>query len=48
LRSPKSFLSNSSSHEVSGMRSSSSEDEERTTIGAFPEEPPCSNTGELG
>jgi hypothetical protein len=28
------------------MRPSSSEDEERSTIGDFPEEPPCSNTGE--
>jgi hypothetical protein len=48
LRSSKSFLANSSSHEVSGLRPSSSEDEERSTIGVFLEEPPCSNTGERG
>jgi hypothetical protein len=31
---------NSSSREVSGMRPSSFKDEERSTTGAFPEEPP--------
>jgi hypothetical protein len=30
------------------MRPSSSEDEERSTTGAFPEVPPCSNTDEQG
>jgi hypothetical protein len=30
------------------MRSPSSEDEERSTNGAFPEDPPCSHTGERG
>jgi hypothetical protein len=35
---------NSSSHEVSGMIPSSSED--RSTTGTFSEGPPCSNTGE--
>jgi hypothetical protein len=49
LRSPQSFLMNSSSYKVSGMRHYSSEDEERSKIGAFLEEPPpCSNTGERG
>jgi hypothetical protein len=40
LRSPKSLLANSSSREVSVIRHSSSEDEERSTIGAFSEDPP--------
>jgi hypothetical protein len=48
LRSPKSILVNSSSCEVSATRPSSSEDEERSTTGAFPKDPPCSNTGERG
>jgi hypothetical protein len=48
LRSPKSLLVNYSSHEVSGMGSSSSKDEERFSTGAFPEELPYSNTGERG
>jgi hypothetical protein len=49
LRSSQSFLMNSSSYKVSGMRHYSSEDEERSKIGAFLEEPPpCSNTGERG
>jgi hypothetical protein len=30
------------------MRPSSSEDEDRSTIGAFSEGPPCSSTGERG
>jgi hypothetical protein len=30
------------------MKFSSSEDKERSIIGAFPEEPSCSNTGEQG
>jgi hypothetical protein len=30
------------------MRHSSFEDEERSTTGAFPKEPPYSNTGECG
>jgi hypothetical protein len=30
------------------MSSSSSEDKDSSTTGAFPEEPPCSNTGERG
>jgi hypothetical protein len=30
------------------MRSSSSEDEDRSITGAFPEGPPCSNTDEQG
>jgi hypothetical protein len=48
LRSPKSFLANSSSCEVSRMRPSSSEDEDRSTDGTFSERPPYSNTGEQG
>jgi hypothetical protein len=48
LRSPKSLLMNSSSHEVSGMRPYSFEDKERSSTGAFLEEFPCSNTGECG
>jgi hypothetical protein len=48
LSSPKSLLVNSASHEVSWMRPSSSEDEERSTTGAFPEGPPYSNIGECG
>jgi hypothetical protein len=48
LRSPKSFLVNSASRDVSAMKFSSSEDKERPIIGAFPEEPSCSKTGEQG
>jgi hypothetical protein len=48
LRLPKSLLANSSSHEVSGMRPFSSEDEDRSTIGTISKGPPCSNTGEQG
>jgi hypothetical protein len=48
LRSPKSLQVKSSSHETSAMRSLSSEDEERSTTGAFPKDPPCSHTGEWG
>jgi hypothetical protein len=48
LRLPKSLLANFSSHEISGMRPSTSEDEERSTTGAFLEGPPGSNTGERG
>jgi hypothetical protein len=48
LKSPKSLLVNSSSHETSAIRSPSSEDEERSTTGAFSEDPPCSHTGEWG
>jgi hypothetical protein len=48
LRSPKILLANSSSRETSTMRSPSSEDEERSTTRAFPEDPHCSHTGELG
>jgi hypothetical protein len=39
---------NSSSREVSGMRPSSSEDEDRSTTGTFSEGLSCSNTGEQG
>jgi hypothetical protein len=41
-------LANFTSREVLGNKSSSSEDEERSIIGIFPEGPPCSNTGERG
>jgi hypothetical protein len=37
-----------SSRETSAMRYPSSEDEERSTTGAFLEDPPCSHTGERG
>jgi hypothetical protein len=46
LRSPKSFLANSASREVSAMKFSSSEDMERSIIEAFLEELPCLKTGE--
>jgi hypothetical protein len=45
LRSPKSFLASSSSHEVSAKESSSPEDEARSTIGTGSEGPPCSHGG---
>jgi hypothetical protein len=48
LRSSKSFLADSSSHKMSGMIPSSSEDEDKSTTGTFSEGPPCSNTGERG
>jgi hypothetical protein len=48
LSSSKSLLVNSASRKVSWMRPSSSEDEERSTTGAFPEGPPYSNIGECG
>jgi hypothetical protein len=48
LRSPKSFLVNSSSHKMLEMRPSSSEDEDKSTSRTFSEGPPCSNTGEHG
>jgi hypothetical protein len=48
LRSPKSFLANSSSHKTLAIRSPSSKDEKRSTTGAFPEDPPCSYTSERG
>jgi hypothetical protein len=48
LRSPKNLLLNSSSREVSGMRPSSSYDEERSTTGTFSKGPPRSNTGKQG
>jgi hypothetical protein len=48
LRSPNNHLANSTSCEVSVMKSSSSEDEDRSIIGTFPEGPPCSNTSERG
>jgi hypothetical protein len=48
LRSPKSLLMNSSSHETSMMRSPSLENKERSTTGAFLEDPPCFDTGERG
>jgi hypothetical protein len=48
LRSPKSLLVNSSPREVSGMRASSSEDEDRSTTRTFSKGPPCLNTGEQG
>jgi hypothetical protein len=48
LWSPKSFLANSASREVSAMKFSSSEYKERSIIGAFPEEPSCSKTSEQG
>jgi hypothetical protein len=41
-------MANSSSCETSVMRSPSSEDEERSTTRAFPEDPPYSHTGERG
>jgi hypothetical protein len=44
FRSPKSFLVNSSSHEESGKRSSSSKD--RSTTEILFDGPPCSNTSE--
>jgi hypothetical protein len=44
LRSPKSLLVSSSSYEVSGKSSSSSE--ERSTTGMPSEGPPCSRTGQ--
>ena len=45
LRSPKSFLASSSSHEVSVKKSSSPEDEARSTIGTGSEGPPCLHGG---
>jgi hypothetical protein len=45
LRSPKSFLASSSSHEVSATESSSPEDEVRSTTGTGSEGPPCSHRG---
>jgi hypothetical protein len=45
LRSPKSFLVNYSSHEVSATESSSSEDKARSTTGIGSEGPPCSHRG---
>jgi hypothetical protein len=45
LRSPKSFLANSLSREVSATESSSTEDEARSTIGTGSEGPPCSHGG---
>jgi hypothetical protein len=48
LRSPKIFLANFASREVSTMKFCSSEEKERSIIGAFSEEPPCSNTSEQG
>jgi hypothetical protein len=48
LRSPKSFLSSSTSREVTTMKFSSSDDEERSIIGVVPEALPCSNIGEQG
>jgi hypothetical protein len=45
LRSPKSFLANSSSCEVSATKSSSPEDKARSTTGTSSEGPPCSNRG---
>jgi hypothetical protein len=45
LRSPKSFLASSSSREVSVTKSSSPEDEARSTIGTGSEGPPCSHGG---
>jgi hypothetical protein len=44
----KKFLASSAPREVSTMKFSSSEDEERSIIGAFLEALPCSNTGEQG
>jgi hypothetical protein len=46
LRSPKSFLASSTSREVSAKKSSSPEDEARSTIGTGSEGPPCSHGGE--
>jgi hypothetical protein len=48
LRSPNSRQANSVSREVSTKKSSSSEDEESSITGMFPEGPPCSNTSERG
>jgi hypothetical protein len=48
LMSSKSLLANSLSHEVSGMRPSSSEDEDRSTTRTFSQGPSFSNTGEQG
>jgi hypothetical protein len=45
LRSPKSFLTSYSSREVSAKKSSSPEDEARSTIGTGSEGPPCSHRG---
>jgi hypothetical protein len=45
LRSSKSFLASSSSREVSAKKSSSPEDEVRSTIGIGSEGPPCSHGG---
>jgi hypothetical protein len=41
LSSPKSIWVNSKSREVAAMRSTSSEDEDKSIIGAFPEGPPA-------
>jgi hypothetical protein len=48
LRLLKSFLTNSLSRDVSGMRPSSSEDEDRSTTGTFSKGSPCSNINEQG
>jgi hypothetical protein len=45
LRSPKSFLANSSSHEVSATECSSPEDKARSTTGTGSEGQPCSHRG---
>jgi hypothetical protein len=45
LRLPKSFLVSYSSREVSAKKSSSPEDETRSTIGTGSEGPPCSHGG---
>jgi hypothetical protein len=48
LRLLKSFLTNSLSRDVSRMRPSSSEDEDRSTTGTFSKGSPCSNIDEQG
>jgi hypothetical protein len=48
LRLLKSLLANFSSHEISGMRPSTSEDEDRSTTGAFLEGPPAQTLVNVG
>jgi hypothetical protein len=45
VRSPKSFLANSSSRDVSAMDSSLPEDKAKSTTGTGSEGPPCSHGG---
>jgi hypothetical protein len=48
LRLPNSYWANSGSCETLAKKPSSSEDEESSITGIFPEGPPCSNTDEQG